>query len=206
MKVKAVIFDLVGTITRPILDFDEIRAEIGNIDGPILEAIKRMSAERAERARSVLHRHEAAAAEESELNCGAAEVLAKLRGQGRKIGLLTRNQRRSVERVCEIHGLAFDAIVTREDGPAKPDPFGVERLCKLMDVRVTETVMVGDYVFDLMSGRAAGAVSVLVSTHDKAEQFADHADYVIERLDELSAVIGRIEQDGGRTDAGIGGG
>lgn len=206
MKVKAVIFDLDGTLTRPILDFDRIRAEIGEIDGPILEAIDRMSEGQAERARAVLHRHEEVAAEESELNAGAGEVLAELRGRGRKIGLLTRNQRRSVERVCEIHGLKFDAIVTREDGPAKPDPFGVEQLCKVMNVEPGETVMVGDYVFDLMSGRAAGAVSVLLITHDRSVEFAEHADYVIEGLGELAGVIDTLEGASGSRDAGIGAG
>ena len=42
MTIKAVIFDLDGTITEPFFDFDAIRKEIGldDSDGSILEAIK----------------------------------------------------------------------------------------------------------------------------------------------------------------------
>jgi phosphoglycolate phosphatase-like HAD superfamily hydrolase len=42
-KIAAVIFDLDGTITRPYLDFNQIRAEIGNVRGPLLEAMDKMT-------------------------------------------------------------------------------------------------------------------------------------------------------------------
>ena len=44
MPVKAVIFDLDGTITEPFFDFDAIREEIGmsRDAGPILEAMQKM--------------------------------------------------------------------------------------------------------------------------------------------------------------------
>jgi len=42
MPIKAVIFDLDGTITQPYFDFDAIREEIGlpRDSGPILEIIE----------------------------------------------------------------------------------------------------------------------------------------------------------------------
>ena len=45
MSIKAVIFDLDGTITRPFFDFDAIREEMG-LDrnaGPVLEAMEKMT-------------------------------------------------------------------------------------------------------------------------------------------------------------------
>ncbi len=45
MAIRAVIFDLDGTITQPFFDFDAIRAEMGltREDGPVWEAMQRMS-------------------------------------------------------------------------------------------------------------------------------------------------------------------
>ncbi|MCK5272001.1 MAG: hypothetical protein KAJ52_05470, partial [Sedimentisphaerales bacterium] len=65
MKIAAVIFDLDGTLTQPYLDFDQIRSEIGNIDGPILEAMEQMPPPQRRKALEILHRHEQEAAENS---------------------------------------------------------------------------------------------------------------------------------------------
>ena len=192
-KVAAVVFDLDGTITKPILDFDLIRSEIGNISGPILEAMEKMSPAEISHANEILDRHELEAAENSELNPGAKELLDLLRGQGRLLGVVTRNKHQSVQRICQLHDLHFDGIVTREDGPAKPDPFGVLRACEMMGVSAEDCLMVGDYVFDLISGRRAGARSVLITTSEHHKDYVPEADYVIELLAELPGIIGEIE-------------
>ena len=189
MRIKGIIFDLDGTLTEPYLDFDMIRSEIGDIDGPILEAMEHMSAEQLERARAILGRYEDIAAEKSQLNPGVAEVYSWMAERGMAVGLATRNQRRSVERICELHNLHFDGIVTREDGPAKPDPFAVLRACELMGVQPCEAVMVGDYLFDLQSGRRAGALSVLLKTNKNCTEFEHEADYVISHLNELPGLL-----------------
>ena len=45
MSIKAVIFDLDGTITQPYFDFDAIRQEIGlaKDSGPLLESMEKMT-------------------------------------------------------------------------------------------------------------------------------------------------------------------
>ena len=189
MKVTALIFDLDGTLTRPYLDFDLIRAEIGNVAGPLLEAMDRMGPDQKQKALDILHRHEKTAAENSQLNPGVHEICAWLRERKLAIGLVTRNQRRSVEYICQVHNLSFDGIVTREDGPAKPDPFPVLQVCRLMNVQPSQSVVVGDYLFDLVSARGAGACSVLLSTNENYADFAHEADYVIASLNELPAII-----------------
>ena len=195
MKVLGVVFDLDGTLTRPCLDFDQIRAEIGDINGPLLEAMAEMSPERLAWAEEVLHRHEKVAATNSQLNDGACDLLERLREEQRSVGLVTRNCRKNVELFCEIHGISFDAVVTREDGPPKPDPFGVQRVCEVMGVSPSDSVMVGDYVFDLISGRRAGALSVLLGSQENHQEFVSEADYVIATLDELPGVIEDIEKN-----------
>ncbi|OQA01496.1 MAG: Pyrophosphatase PpaX [Planctomycetes bacterium ADurb.Bin412] len=192
-KIHAVIFDLDGTLTEPVLDFDLIRSEIGQISGPILEAMDKMAASQRQRAEEILRKHERLAVEQSRLNPGVHEVMDWLRQHDKRIGLFTRNQRESVETFCRMHHLVFDGIVTREDGPYKPDPFPVACACQQMRVRAEAAVVVGDYVFDLMSGRRAGARTVLLGTHKSYQKFTDHADFVILNLAELPGVIENLE-------------
>ena len=197
MPIKAVIFDLDGTITQPWFDFDVIREEIGldRDSGPILESMEKMTPEQRKRAEDILHRHEQQALTVSALNPGAEETLRALRGEGIHIGVLTRNKADNALAVARKHGLAFDAVVGREDGPVKPDAFGVLELCRRFRVEPSETLLVGDYVFDLLCAKAAGAWAVLLTNHHRAGEFAQHADFCIENISEIIKII----SDGNQT-------
>lgn len=191
MSIKAVIFDLDGTITQPFFDFDAIRQQMGLAKdaGPVWEAMAQMPPEKRQRAEKILDSHEKEAVKQSTLNPAAAEILAKLRALGIRIGVLTRNRKSNALAVAEKHGLKFDAVVGREDGPVKPDSFGVLHLCHRFGVKPAETLIVGDYLFDLLCAKAAGAVAVLLANTDKAEQFTDHADFTIDKIDQLLQII-----------------
>jgi HAD superfamily hydrolase (TIGR01509 family) len=191
MPIRAVIFDLDGTITQPYFDFDAIRAEIGlsRNTGPVLEAMEKMTPQERQRAESILHDHEDRALAASRLNHGARQTLGELRQRGIHVGVLTRNRRCNAVGIAERHGLCFDGIVGREDGPVKPDGFGVRYLCRQFGVEPSEALVVGDYLYDLLCARAAGAIGVLIANHPRAEEFAAHADHRIERLDQILPII-----------------
>ncbi len=191
MSVKAVIFDMDGSITEPFFDFDAIREEMG-LDkdaGPILEAMEKMTLDQRRDAEQILDCHEQKAVRESKLNVGVRKVLVALRKAGIRIGILTRNKRSNVLAVAKKHGLKFDAVVDRDDGPVKPDGFGVLRLCEQFGVKPQEALVVGDYLFDLVCARAAGAVAVLLANHHRADEFAKHADFTIEKVDQVLEII-----------------
>lgn len=193
MKIEAVIFDLDGTLTVPFLDFDQIRKEIGLSPGiGILEGIKAMTPNQQRRAEQILLDHEDKAAQNSTLNVGAKEILDILRRRNLPVGLLTRNLRKNVELVAAVHGLRFDAIVDREDGPVKPDGFGVHLLCQGFGVCPSQTLVVGDFRHDLESAKNAGAIAVLIRTHASCDQFAHLADFTIDRLEELLTIMDKI--------------
>ncbi len=185
--VRAVIFDLDGTLTEPVLDFDAIRREIG-VDGPILEALESLDAAGRRRAERILGDHEDRAARESRLRPGAHEVVRALERGGVRTAILTRNTRRSLETVLQIHGLRFDALRTREDGPTKPLPDPVLDLCEALDVPPGAALVVGDYRFDLEAARAAGATAVLLRG-PASDGFENLADVVVDGLDELLDVV-----------------
>jgi HAD superfamily hydrolase (TIGR01509 family) len=191
MSIKAVIFDLDGTITEPFFDFDAIREEMGlsGDSGPVWEAMEEMSEQQRCRAERILDFHEKRAVAASRLNAGAKETLDWLREAGIGIGVLTRNRRSNALAVAERHCLKFDAVVGREEGPVKPDAFGVLQICRHFDVLPSETMVVGDYLFDLLCAKAADAIAVLLTNHERAEEFSGHADFCIERIDQILQII-----------------
>jgi HAD superfamily hydrolase (TIGR01509 family) len=151
--------------------------------------MEKMTPRQRRRAEEILHYHEDRAAAESSLNPGAEQTLAELRAAGIPIGILTRNQRDNALAIARLHGLEFDAVIGREDGPAKPDAFGVLELCRQFAVEPCRAVLVGDYLFDLLSARAAGAVAVLLINNERAREYAEHADYCIENIGEILEIV-----------------
>ncbi len=203
MQIKAVIFDLDGTITEPFFDFDAIRREIGFRPdaGPILELMEKMTPRERLEAEGILHYHEERAVSESKLNPGARETLDELHKRGVLIGILTRNRRDNAFAVAEKHNLKFDGVVGREEGPVKPDAFGVRHLCGQFAIMPQEALVVGDYLFDLLCARAAGAIAVLLANHKRAGEFAQHADFIIENITEILQIIEhKHDKSSGRAD------
>lgn len=191
MQIRAVIFDLDGTITEPYLDFDAIRKEmgLGEDSSPVLEAMQKMSVSERQQAESILHRYEQLAVEESKLNPGARVTLDTLRSLSIPVGILTRNIRANALAVAAKHGLEFDEIVDRLDGPVKPDAYGVLKICRSFGVEPRQTMVVGDYLYDLLCARAAGAIAVLLAGNNRSREFTDHADITIEKIDDILDII-----------------
>lgn len=188
---QLVIFDMDGTLTRPNIDFDEIRAAIGLDGGPILEALAEMSPEERERANAILRAFEDRAAEGSELQPHAFEIVAAIRESGRPAALMTRNTRRSVEIVAGRHGLVFDYIRTRDDGANKPAPDPVLDICRDLGVAPQATWAIGDFHFDIICANAAGATSVLLAeAFETLPDWANEAHHVVQSLREFAALIG----------------
>jgi HAD superfamily hydrolase (TIGR01549 family) len=190
---RCVIFDLDNTIVDSDLDFAAIRAEIGT-DEPLLEY--RAQADEAEKRRvdEILDRHERRAAGTCTLCEGAEEILSFLRARGVRTALLTRNSRQSVNTVLARHKLQFDFIVSREDSVPKPAPGAVFLICERLGVQPGEALVVGDYLYDIQTGQAAGARTILVRG-PRGHSFEAKPDYEAASLHEARAIIERLLEE-----------
>lgn len=194
VMIKAVAFDLDGTLTRPFLDFEAIREEIGvSEEGrSLLEQIAEMPAAERERALSILGRHEAAAVEEAELNRGVLELFAHLERHGVRRAVVTRNTEQSARAVLRKFGLSVHLLISRQSGlPLKPDPAPLSALLEQWRLRPFELLMVGDYRYDLESGKAAGVRTCLV-TNGGEPRWPELADHVVNFPGELIAVLAEL--------------
>jgi HAD superfamily hydrolase (TIGR01509 family) len=185
---RAILFDMDGTLTEPMLDFPRIKAEMGIGSGPILESLAQLDESRHSLAEAVLLKHEKIAAEQSRLNTGCRDLLAWLKSRQIPMALITRNSRISVSTVTILHGLTFDALITREDGPFKPDPFSLTLACERLGVRPDEAWMVGDGQYDVEAANAAKIRAVWIS-HGKPRHFSAEPWLTVANLLELTKLL-----------------
>jgi len=194
---RAVLFDFDGTLTRPeALDFGELRRLLSCPPGePILEHIQALPTEE-ERQRSweILDAFELAAARASVPNEGSEELIQALKEADMPLGILSRNSRASVleamGRFARLEPGDFSVIISRESpGRPKPHPDGVELAARLFALEPSEILMVGDFVFDIMAGKSAGAGTAFLTNGRPVPQMQVSPDYIVSTLAELRQVL-----------------
>jgi HAD superfamily hydrolase (TIGR01509 family) len=185
---RAILFDMDGTLTRPMLDFPAIKAELGIGDRPILEALAGMPAAERTTADALLDRHERHAAEHSTLNEGCEPLLARIQSLGLRTAIITRNSRACADIVLARHCLAVDVLITRETAPFKPDPTPLLLACQRLGVAPGDAWMVGDGQYDVEAGNAAGIRTIWLS-HGRAATFAAKPWRVVSDLPELNSLL-----------------
>jgi HAD superfamily hydrolase (TIGR01509 family) len=164
MRVRAVLFDMDGTIYDSGIDFLEIRRRIGVSDlaRPILTQLDGAEPDVRARGIAILHEAERAGAENGSLVPGARELIDLLHERGVLCALITNNSRQSVERVLRRHPLSFDLVRTREDGVPKPEPDLFLAALNGLGVAPHEAVAVGDAHLDVLAAHRAGIREVVL--------------------------------------------
>ncbi|GLC38602.1 hypothetical protein PLESTB_000451400 [Pleodorina starrii] len=164
---RGVVFDMDGTLLKPVIDFAEMRRRVGLLphQGDILDVINKWPDDERARAYATIAEIEEQALRDMALMPGALELCAFLDQQGLPRGLITRNVRRSVQYFHDFLGLVpFQPAITREcEFPYKPSPAALHHIASSWRVEVGQVLMVGDSVKDdVVSGNRAGAVTVLL--------------------------------------------
>lgn len=220
MKIKALVLDMDGTITRFNLDFMPARRRV-------LEDLERLNMRTPEMTEQIslyllikllkdkvdrdtyveirrkfygyLQEIEIKAAQTAELYPGARETLRQLRGLGLKIGLVTNNGRVGTEMTIERLNLRdfFDAVVTRDDYlEMKPDPGSVRKVLEDIHMRPEDAILIGDGMMDIGAAKAAGLLSVAVFTGPfKGERLLEtEPDYLLDSINDLPSLLEYLEQ------------
>lgn len=130
---------------------------------------------------------------EQPLYPGMAELLGRLHGAGRVLGVATGMSDRGLAACLTRHGVRdlFATLQTADRHPSKPHPAMLEAALFEADALPGEAVLVGDTVFDIAMAHAAGVRSIGVAWgyHEPAELLAAGAVGVAESAEHLESLI-----------------
>lgn len=189
MVVKAVIFDLDGTIASFNVDYRAVRADargfliraglpasILAINESIFEMLKKVEifmqnngqskkafSEIRSKVLAIAEKYELEAAKTTSLLSGVLETLKTLKKMGLKIGLCTINSEKSTNYILKRFGIVefFDAVTPRDSVRyVKPNTEHLEATLKTLAVNPEETVVVGDSRIDMKCARELKAIAV----------------------------------------------
>jgi phosphoglycolate phosphatase len=126
---------------------------------------------------------------------GVVEGLQALKAHGLRLACITNKPNAFARPLVALKGLDgyFDFVFGGDAfARKKPDPMPLIETCKALDCPPQRMLMVGDSSNDATAARAAGCAVVLVSYgYNHGEPIANAgADAVIDRIDELPALLG----------------
>jgi HAD superfamily hydrolase (TIGR01549 family) len=187
------IFDLDGTLTVSAHDFEHMRRELGLApEAPILEALHAMPETVASPLWERLNELEFFYAGQASLMQGASELLQTLQYNGCQLAILTRNTMPVVKhtlQACAIdHFFPVEHILDRDSCMPKPSPDGIIQLLQFWGAETGDTVMVGDYLYDLEAGKAAGVATVHLDTRGDVD-WSQYTDIRVENLGEIGQYL-----------------
>jgi HAD superfamily hydrolase (TIGR01509 family) len=162
-SIKAVLFDMDGTLLHPVLhentELLEYKQRWGIAgDDLIVPSLAKLP----ELATTELWLFEAKIAATSTLRVGAIDLLEFLASRDIKTALVTNNSRISALAMCERHGIKFDAMLSRDEAPMKPAPEMLLQALVLLKIHPENAIMIGDTKPDALSAAAASILCYLL--------------------------------------------
>jgi len=211
VRFPVVLFDLDGTVvdsgaiilasmrhaTREVLGI-EFRDEelLGAVGGPGLEAqMAVLAPDRVEELVQVYRAHNEPLHDELEACAGMAEVLVRLKEEGRRLGIVTAKRRSTVELAFARVPLAhlFETVVGGDETERhKPDPEPLLVAAARLRAAPRECAYVGDSPFDMRAARAAGMHGIAVTwgrIHGRATLEEERPDAIADSAEELLAQL-----------------
>ena len=128
---------------------------------------------------------------------GIAALLSKLDESGWLLGVATGKSDRGLDRCLDHHGIKglFVTLQTADRHPSKPHPSMVYQALADAGTDAANAVVVGDTVYDIHMGKAAGTRTIGVNWgyHPVEELRNAGADAIAESMDELEALLRGME-------------
>jgi HAD superfamily hydrolase (TIGR01509 family) len=193
MPIKAVVFDLDGTITNFNLDYKVVRAEVRghllkmgvpasvlNVNETVFEMLKKTELfmknsgktdSVIERIRkevfSIAEKYELEAATSTNLLPGVIDTLKALRLAGLKMALCTLNSQKSTNYILTRFKLTeyFDTTVPRDNViSVKPHPEHLKTALDALGISAAETMAIGDSVSDIKVAKELNVLAIGLTT------------------------------------------
>lgn len=193
MTIKAIVFDLDGTIASFNIDYMAVRAEargflintglpasILSTNESIFEMLKKTEIfmknnglpenifdETRRKVLAIAEKHELEAAKTTSLLPGVFETLEVLKKANMKIGLCTINSEKSTNYILKKFRIAkfFDAVTSRDNVKyVKPNTEHLEKTLIALGVNPKEAIVVGDSTVDMKCARELKAIAVGLPT------------------------------------------
>jgi pyrophosphatase PpaX len=211
MRFPVVLFDFDGTVidsgaiilasmrhaTRTVLGRDIPDEELGRAVGGsgLVEQMRLLDPERVDELVATYRAHNEPLHAELAECAGMTDALTILKGEGRKLGVVTAKRRETVSLAFSYLPLEhfFDVVVGSYDTERhKPDPEPLVHALGLLGARPDDAVYVGDSPFDVRAAKAAGIHAVAVTwggIHPRERLEAEGPDAVVETTGELLAAL-----------------
>lgn len=193
MNVKAVVFDLDGTIVSFNLDYKSARAEViqflsnqgfpqsvFSMNESVFEMLKKAEiyiqnhrvgpkdfSKLKKDVLNIMEKYEVESAKSTQLLPGILETLQALKKMKLKLGLFTINSQKATDYILSTFRLKpyFQKVVTRDSvNFVKPNPIHLETVLKALKVDPEETIVVGDSILDMKAAQELSIFAVGTTT------------------------------------------
>jgi HAD superfamily hydrolase (TIGR01549 family) len=125
---------------------------------------------------------------------GVQQTLQYLNEKNIRVSLLTTKVQDQAEKIIDHFNLrsSFDYLMGRRDGLAhKPSPEPLIYICNELNIKPSETLMVGDTELDIQCGKSAGSKTcgVLFGYRTKIQLEKEKPNFIISGLSELREIL-----------------
>ena len=199
-RLKAVLFDLDGTLVRLGVDWAALKKAVAEISNgtttSFQEAYAAADQPTRQRLSDALEALEIEGAHASEVVDGANQVVTHLQKKY-GVSVVPRNSRKSAEIALKKHVDSPLLVIGREDvQELKPHPEGLHTAMTHLGSHPEATILVGDTAHDVEAGHAAGMPVVVIKNPQLAYP-PEGADFYIDDLHGLLALPALTEDNDG---------
>ena len=174
-EIRAVVFDMDGTLVDSTYDWPEIRRRLGVTGSSIIDDLNGLSEPDRSRRWAELEGIESAATAEARLHDGVVDLLGLLTAKGLKTALVTNNSEANTRDLLDRFGLGFDVVLTRDSGLWKPSGAPISKAVSRLGFEPGQCLGVGDSRYDVLAAREAGLAAVCV-LHDGTGRHGEEVD------------------------------